>query len=63
MTEHLHTFPIPAGWSPEQAWEHHCRGQRLPIDRSARWVNLTIQGGAQDGPFWRGGKLIKWEDA
>lgn len=63
MSEHVHTFPVPTGWSPEQAWEHHSRGERLPVDPAADWVNLVIRGGRQVGQFWRGGRLIRWEDA
>lgn len=77
MSIHVHTFPVPEGWSPEQAWEAHSRGERLPTmdllnadasmdglidDDRIRWVTLWIEGGSCVGQFWRGGRLVKWED-
>lgn len=53
MSERIHTFPVPTGWSPEQAWEHHSRGEKLPTDQGCYWVNLTT----------RYGRLHRWEDA
>ena len=61
----ISTFPVPPGWSPEQAWEHHSRGERLPTPPD-RWVNIQVEGGHFEGEpgaeFLIGGRLVRWRD-
>lgn len=41
----IHTIPVPAGWSTEQAWEAISRRHRLP-GPTAFWVNVMVTDGA-----------------
>lgn len=63
MSETVHTFPVPDGWSPEQAWEHHTRGHLLPDTGDCTWTIMTIAGGERIGRHWIGGRLVTWEVA
>jgi hypothetical protein len=58
----IHTFPVPPGWSPEQAWEVHSRGGLLPTDEEPNWVNLEIEGGELRNGFLMGGRLVAYHD-
>ena len=62
----FHVFPVPPGWSPEQAWEHHSRGNLLPTDEEPDWVTLEIEGGHFEGEpgaeFLIGGRLVRWHE-
>lgn len=40
----VHTIPVPAGWSIEQAWEAIRRGETL-FDREPGWANVLVEGG------------------
>ena len=40
----VHTIPVPAGWSVEQAWEAISRGDKLP-GPTAYWANIEVRDG------------------
>lgn len=57
-----HTIPVPPGWSPEQAWEHISRAQRLPTDypeSECRWTSVVVDGFTSEGCFVTGGRLVE----
>lgn len=40
----VHTFPVPRGWSAEQAWHAICRGDLL-TDPHPFWANVVVEDG------------------
>jgi hypothetical protein len=64
----IHTIPVPAGWSPEQAWEHLSRGNRFEdaprndddFDaRGWRWASLEIDGALINADRIIDGRLVR----
>jgi hypothetical protein len=45
----IHTIPVPAGWSAEQAWEAISRGVEIPNGEPG-WTNVEIVDG----------RLVRW---
>ena len=39
----IHTIPVPAGWSVEQAWEAISRGDELPASPEGTWANVLVE--------------------
>lgn len=70
MKTSIHTVPLPAGWSPEQTWEHLSRGGLLEHPPGTReedleWVNLEIEGVTYETTGMgtertTGGRLVRW---
>lgn len=44
QSDGVHTIPVPAGWSPEQAWEAISRGVLLP-ETDVNWANILVRDG------------------
>lgn len=43
--QHVHTFPVPPGWTDDEAWEWLCQGLLLPTtDEPAHWTNYMCDG-------------------
>lgn len=51
MTKAIHTIPVPAYWTPEQAWEHIARGHTLTPkqQQTCHWANITTTNGTYTG--------------
>ena len=45
MSEHVHTFPVPPGWTDDEAWEWICQGLTLPTtEEPDHWCNYVCDG-------------------
>ena len=45
MSQHVHTFPVPPGWTDDEAWEWICQGLTLPTtEEPDHWCNYVCDG-------------------